>query len=145
MRFLSGGGTITNNVDFGPDGYIGYFIRTTTPGLITAPGVDDAGGLELGAFKTIIADGAWHLYQFNLDDDTQWDFFAGTANGAIDSTTTVSLDSIFVQGATSGTVDLYLDTVAYNKTGDLTSVIPEPGSIGLLSLGALSVLMRRRR
>src|SRR5688500_9011833 len=35
LRFLSAGGTIASNVNVGPDGYVGYFLRTTAPGLMT--------------------------------------------------------------------------------------------------------------
>jgi hypothetical protein len=145
LRFLSGGGTVANNVNVGPDGYVGYFLRTTTPGLLTAPALDDGAALELGVLQPVIADGQWHLYQFNLDDAAQWDAFAGTGpNGAIDGPA-VSFDSIFIQGPTAAVapIQVYLDTVAYNTTGDLSSV-PEPSSLAALSFGAIGLLFRRR-
>jgi len=146
LRFLSGGGTPANNVNIGATGYVGYFLRTSTPGLVTAPGLDDGAALELGVFQNVIADNAWHLYQFNLADANQWDPFAGTGpNGSIEGPT-VTIDSIFIQGLTAnGTTDVSLDTVAYNPNGDLTTLVPEPGSCALLSFAGLALLARRKR
>jgi hypothetical protein len=145
LRFLSGGGAPSSNVNLGPDGYFGYFLRTTTEGLVTAPALDDGAALELGVFLPVIADGQWHLYQFNLDDPEQWNAFAGTApNGEIDGPT-VTLDSIFFQGATASSPEFYLDTVAYNTSGDLTALVPEPSAAGLLLCSAVGLLLRRKR
>jgi hypothetical protein len=152
LRFLSGGGTPANNVNIGPTGYVGYFLKTTTPGLTTAIGLDDNNGtttpLEQSVFRPVTSDGEWHLYQFRLDDPDQWEPFALTGmNGQIDGPT-VTIDSIFIQGpvSSSAPVTLFLDTVAYNTAGDLSSlVVPEPGTAGLLAAAGLLATARRRR
>src|SRR4051812_46927065 len=155
MRFLSGdpgsngnGGTPAFNVNIGPDGYVGYFLKTTTPNLTASIGLDDGAALEQGTFRSVISDGQWHLYQWNLDAPSgEFTGFAGTGpNGKIDGPT-VTIDSLFFQGPTSSspTPVIFLDTVAYNTSGDLSTLAPEPGSLGLLGAGGTLLLRRRRR
>jgi hypothetical protein len=145
LRFLSGGGTPANNVSIPATGYVGYFLATTTEGLTTGVALDDGTGLERGALREVIADGQFHLYQFNLDDEADFDPFAGTGqNGAIDADT-VTLDSIFILGPTGVNPVVYLDAVAHNADGDLSALVPEPSSAAVLGAGMLALSMRRRR
>ncbi len=71
LRFLSGGGTQANNTQIGPTGYVGYFLKTSVPNLTTAVALDDGTGLEQGAFRNVIADNQWHLYQWNLNSESR--------------------------------------------------------------------------
>jgi hypothetical protein len=140
LRFLSGGGTPANNRvnvggqmrAMGESGYVGFFLKTTDPGLQVGLGIDDgysAGttGMEVSAAIDVIADGKWHLYEWNLADAAMWNNFSG-GNGAIGGPNAF-IDSIFFYGgaATANqTFDVYLDTAAFNPTGRLTSlIVPE--------------------
>jgi hypothetical protein len=149
LRFLSGGGTQANNTQIGPTGYVGYFLKTSVPNLTTAIALDDGTGLEQGAFRNVIADNQWHLYQWNLNGGAgEFAAFAGTGqNGLIDSTP-ITIDSIFIQGPTASAptpLPVFLDTVAFNTTGDLGALVPEPSAAAALVLAAAALAARRRK
>jgi hypothetical protein len=157
LRLLSGGGTPANNTvndqAMGPEGHVGYFLRVE-PGndplwasILIDDGTTGANGLERGAFIPVIADGEFHLYQWNLADAAVWDNFAN-GNGAIGGPNAF-LDAIYLSSApaTSGGTNwagsVWIDTVAYNPDGTLDNLIPEPTSAGVLFV--VSLLLRRRR
>ena len=145
VRFLSGSGTPANNVNIGPDGYVGFFARTTQENVSVAIAVDDGAALERSIFIPVPATGEFTLFEFNLDDADQWNGFAGTApNGAIDGPN-VTVDSIFIRSSAEQDVTFYIDTVAYNTEGDLSALVPEPSALGLAGFGGLALLARRRR
>jgi hypothetical protein len=89
-------------------------------------GIDDPVGntaLERGILQNVIADNEWHLYQWNFQDATHWDPFAGGADGDIDAVSgTVTIDSIWFAG--SFNAQIYLDTVSHNPDGLLAALIP---------------------
>jgi hypothetical protein len=139
LRHLSAGGAPQNNrvaIDgkayaMTPQGYVGFFLKTTDADLQVGIGLDDgavgATGLEEGLARAVIADGRWHLYEWNLADASQWSNFAG-GNGAIDGPNAF-LDSIFLYtgASTAGeTITAFLDTVAYNPHGTLASLVRPP-------------------
>jgi hypothetical protein len=149
VRFLSGGGTPANNATLttGSDAWVGYWVQTTTSGLRASILIDDGAALERGTRLPIVADGQWHLYQWNLGDAGQWDAFAGTgANGAIDASA-VTIDALYFDApAVAGNPDLdatlFVDAVSFNPAAP----VPEPATV--LALGAaglgLGGLVRRR-
>jgi hypothetical protein len=147
LRHLSGSGTPGNNVSLLASGYVGYYLRTFTPDLQASILIDDGTGLERASYQPIIADGEWHLYQWNFDDELQWEGFAGaTPNGVIDADT-VTIDAIFVNAIkTVGDQDaiLNLDYVAANPDG-LIDPIPEPASCAFLAACVPAFALRRRR
>ncbi len=138
LRHLSGGGSPLNNRvsvggqfrALGPNGYVGFFFKTTDADLQVGIGIDDGvsggtTGLEISNSQPAIADGKWHLYEWNLDDDAQWSNFSA-GNGTIDGPNAY-IDSVFIHAGAStagDTLIAYLDTVAYNPNGSLASLIP---------------------
>jgi MYXO-CTERM domain-containing protein len=152
IRHLSGGGTPANNTSFttsaGVDGWIGFYLRTTTSGWtaqLWIEGPENNGGVP----KTIIADGAWHLYEWNLDDQTGgpdgWGAVAGIVAGDADvQDGTYTIDSIIFRDSTTLTSSIDLDFVAKSDSGSISSLVPEPSS-GFMGLAGLMLLVRRRR
>jgi hypothetical protein len=139
LRLLSGEGSPANNVHDGNKvmdkvGFVGVFLRVE-PGsdpLYTAIVLDDGqmlqNGQERSNFTPVIADGQWHLYQWNLADIEQWNNFGG-GDGVIGGPNTF-VDSIFlssapaVVGGTNWSGSVWIDTVAYNPDGELPMLIP---------------------
>lgn len=140
VRHVSGGGVPSNNrvlqdsaqSAMGPFGFVGFFMKTTQPDLQVFMGIDDglsAGsvGMERSTALSVIADGQWHLYEWNLADPGVWSNFSG-GNGMIDGPNAY-IDSIFIQSgaSTAGqTFSVLIDTVAYNPLGSLAELIEGP-------------------
>jgi hypothetical protein len=152
FRHLSGAGTPANNLSLaivtGSTGFVGYWLKTSSAGLEAGIGIDDGLALEIGRWQPIIADGQWHLYEWQFQDAVDWDAFAGTGpNGQIDAAS-VTIDSVFIRagvGVGIGTAfdaDFVIDDVSYNPTG---SAVPEPSSMLLIGLASLSCCLRRWR
>src|SRR5207244_450945 len=107
----------------GTSGFVGFFLRTSTPGLHASIGIDEnlassVANEEQGTYLDIIADGQWHLYQWDLADPAEWDSFAG-GNGQIDGPIT-TVDAIFINGDVNSNAAVDFDTLAYNPTGNLS-------------------------
>ncbi len=115
VRHLAGGGSPGNNLAIAADGHVGFWLKTTTPGVSVQIAVDDPSSADRGIPRNVEADGQWRLYEWDLSDDDQW---VGWVNGdgAITGPT-LTLDSIQFTG--TGDAVLYLDTVAHNPTGSL--------------------------
>lgn len=134
LRHNSGIGQVANpagNVPLEPTGYVGFWLKTESSGVTVQIAIDDptttsgtgSTALEKGIPLEVIADGQWHLYQWNLEDAAHWNAFAGGANGQIDATFgTVSIDSIFFSG--TGNTLIYLDTVSHNPDAMLAAAPP---------------------
>ncbi|HMP07350.1 MAG TPA: hypothetical protein PJ982_13440, partial [Lacipirellulaceae bacterium] len=139
FRHVSGGGNPLNNrvviddVPFAlaPQGYVGFFLKTTEEDIQVAIGLDDGviggTGLEISASIPVIADGQWRLYEWNLADANQWANFSG-GNGRIDGPNAYVDSIFFFSGASTAgqTFAMSLDTVAYNPHGSLASLIVAP-------------------
>jgi hypothetical protein len=161
VRHLSGGASPTNNrvnvggtlSAMGPFGFIGFFMKTTQADLSVYMGLDDGTvttvSLERSTATPVIADGQWHLYEWNLADENVWSNFS-SGNGTIGGPNAY-LDSIFIESPSStlgDTFSVYLDTVAYNPHGSLAILnVPEPTVLAMVSLFLLSTcpLSRQRR
>ena len=148
VRFLSGGGTPANNVSVPATGYVGYWLKTANENLRAGILIDDGTALERSTRVPIIADNQWHLYQWNFDDETNWDGFAGTGpNGVIDADS-VTIDGLYIDAVLAGDgsdqdATYFIDAVSHNPDGEIP--IPEPTALGLLAVGAGALLSRRRR
>lgn len=151
IRFLSGGGTPANNTAFvtsgaTTDGFLGFYLKTTSPNwtvqvALDGPLPDLQGGVPLN----VIPDGAWHLYEWNLDLASDWGAVASIGGNAVFEEGSQTIDSIVFRntaGPASATIDL--DFVAKSESGSIGDLIPEPSTV-LLALGTLSVAACRRR
>lgn len=117
VRLLSGGGAAVKNSAVNPDGYFGFWLKTSTAatGAQVAVTVDDiADGTELSPKQTIINDDAWHYYEFNMKGSGWTNFAAG--NGSVTGTT-ATLDAIMLYSPNTSTDwVVYIDDVYYITT-----------------------------
>ena len=153
IRHLSGGATPANNTSFttsaAEDGWIGFYLKTTTSGWtaqIWIEGPENNGGVP----KSVIADGAWHLYEWNLDDETGgadgWGAVAGIVAGDADvQAGSYTIDSIILRDGTTPSSTMYLDFVAKSDSGSVAALIPEPSTFGLALFGAAAMFRRPQR
>lgn len=111
-----------SNVQFESTGSVGFWLKTTDPGLEVSIALDDPTTGDRGVRRSVIADGQWHEYKWLLDSDAQWEAWTAGGNGRIDGVN-VSLDSIQVFGSSDAT--LYLDSVFWDPTDTF-----DPRSIG---------------
>ena len=142
LRLVSGVGSPANNLHsgnkaMGSAGHVGFFLRVD-PGndpLYAAIMLDDGtiaqNGLERSEFARIIDDGQWHLYQWDLADSSKWfrffngDNVIGGPNSFVDSIYFSSTPA--TTGGTNWSGSVWIDTVAYNPHGDLSSLVALPG------------------
>lgn len=167
IRFLSGGppynttngGAPVGNISFTvtsgvEDGFIGLYFRTTTSGMTLSINLDqpgNTGGLMTGAVpKTVtaaLADGQWHLFEWNLDALSDWGAVAGIggSNANLEGFSH-TIDSVYIQGltATNTTAPIDFDFVAKSDSGSIAPLIPEPATATLILLAAPLALRRRR-
>ncbi len=152
MRHLSGGGTIANNTPIPNTGntWVGYWIKTTSQNLETGIILDDnlpsGNAHEIAVFQSVLGDGMWHLYQFQLSNADAWENFApGTNNpGGEINNATVTIDSLAFRGVTgvADSVVFYVDSVVYSDSGPIP--VPEPSALAFAGLGALAFYRRKR-
>ena len=100
-------------------GYVGFWLKTDDLGLSVQIALDDPGTADRGFVQSIIADGQWHLYQWDLENDNQWAGWV-TGDGVITGPT-VTIDSMFFYG--DGDATIYLDTVSHNPDGALAATL----------------------
>ena len=156
IRHLSGGGAVASNTLFattaGTDGFIGYYLKTSNPGFTTAIALDGPTNaiaeMDGGVARPVIADGQWHLYEWDLDNAADWTTVPGIGGGGGLQDSTRTLDSIFLidgTGASGDSKTISLDFVALNDTGSVAALVPEPAALGFALFGAMGLLARRRR
>ncbi len=159
LRFLSGGGTPSNNTAFtttasGTDGFIGFWLKTAVSGwtaqiALDGPLPDFQGGVP----KSVIADGLWHLYEWNLDLASDWGAVAGIAGNTTFEQGSQTIDSIvFRNTATPSSSIIDLDFVAKSNSGTVAAItpaaVPEASSflaVGVVGLSALGVVWSRKK
>jgi len=158
---LPAGSNPTFTTSAGVDGWIGFYLKTTgNTGWTVGLNLDDfsntSGGMDMGVNKPIIADGQWHLYEWNLDDDAQWFPVTSIGGDGTIQNGQHSIDSIYLftnQTGTSGQArpPIFLDFVAKSDIGSiglLPAVVPEASSflaVGLAGLSALGVVWSRKK
>lgn len=141
VRHLSGSSAVrSQNTPRETTGYVGFWAMTESEGVDIAIAIDDTDNVtaDRGLRQSLIADGEWHLYQWNLEDDAQWEAWIN-GDGIID-TADFTIDSIQLFGGDADAV-VYLDDIMHNSLG----MIPEPGSLAVAGLAAMGLLVRRRR
>ena len=109
----SGGkGTEPGNTLLPADGELGFMIRTKMPGLTTQILVNDHsnGAIDKSATRSIVADGHWHLYSWQINSSKGWKPFA-KGQPYEQLTGGFTLNSILVNGASDAS--LSLDDVVY--------------------------------
>lgn len=162
VRFLSGGGTIANNTPIATsgnvDGWIGFYLKTTNTGwnvqlwLEGGPGGQAQSATNNGSVpKDLIADGEWHLYEWDLDntagDADGWGSVANIINGSstiLDGNHTI--DSIIFRNSaapnsiTNGVNVIFLDFLARNDAGSVSNLLLTPciSTTGVLPIGPVS-------
>jgi hypothetical protein len=169
IRWLSGGppynttngGAPVGNVSFNvaaaqDDGKIGFYFRTTTSGMTLALNLDqpgNTGATMVGSVpKTVtagLADGQWHLFEWNLDVLSDWGAVAGIGGGNTNlEGFNHTIDSIYIQGLTAANVTAPIDIDFVGKTNSsvdsVSTLVPEPATLGLLAMLSPLVIRRRR-
>jgi len=119
VRHLSGSASPpsspSTNLELPATGSIGFWLKTDDLGITVQIALDDPDTADRGEARQVLADGQWHLYEWDLEDDDQWQ---GWFNGdGVITGPTVTLDSIFFEG--DGDATIYLDSVAHNPLGSL--------------------------
>ncbi|MEQ9455334.1 MAG: hypothetical protein RLN76_12185 [Phycisphaeraceae bacterium] len=136
LRHVAGGATPVNNVAFASEGWIGVWVKTQTQGLTVRIGLDDPDSADLSLAQRVVPDGAWHLYQWDLDDPALWEAWA-FGDGEIDGPTS-TLDALFFEGTSDA--EFYIDDL---YVGDAFVAPGLPGDADLdqiVSLTDLSAL-----
>lgn len=105
----------SGNLALTADGYLGVWLKTATAGVDVSLALDDPVTADRGIRQTLVPDGQWHLYEWNLDDDAMWEGWVN-GNGAIDGAT-VTLDSLQFWG--TGAATIFIDNLCHNPNGSI--------------------------
>ena len=153
----SGAAVSPANPAFATNGFVGFYLKADPSAanalLEVAPLLEDSGGTLAGSggiLKPVIADGEWHLYEWDMDNPADFpntfeSFYGGTPVAeTLDATAnfdSIAIISRGVDGLSSATIKI--DQIGYNNEGRMPEV-PEPGS-AVLAGGVLGVALTRRR
>jgi len=113
VRHVSGSdASRSQNVIRPTNGYVGLFAKTTSAGTAISIAIDNTDDItaDRGMFRPLIPDGQWHLYEWNLDDDSQWSGW-NQGDGIID-TVDFTIDSIQIAG--DGDAEIFIDHLSYS-------------------------------
>jgi hypothetical protein len=127
VRHLAGLGQRINNTLCMASGFVGLWAKTVTPGCEISIAIDnsDAAAVGRGVFRPMVADGAWRLYEWNLEDDADWESWDG-GSGMVD-TVDFTLDSIQVRNASDVNAAIFIDDVAHHGWLSLAYLFAVPG------------------
>ena len=125
--------------------------RSNSLGLTPAALTERAGAsMDMGTPRQLIGDGEWHLYEWNLDDNAQWDAVTSIGGNGTLEDGQHTVDSIYIFTNTDGTTGqardpLFSDFVAKSDSGSIAALVPEPGALSLIGLAGLGLLRRRQK
>lgn len=119
VRHLSGSGTRANNKVRLTQGYVGFWAKTINDGCEITIALDNTNNTtaDRGNWKSLISDGQWHLYEWNLEDNNDWHGWV-SGNGLID-TADFTIDSIQIRRLTAGDAIIYIDEIAHSARKSL--------------------------
>jgi N-acetyl-anhydromuramyl-L-alanine amidase AmpD len=113
VRFLSGDGNPSQNTSLQKaGGRVGAWFFTAAPGVTISLTVDDSDGTEQSIAKAVPVN-TWTFLEWKLDDQAEWDAWAGASNGTI-TAANVTLDAIiFKRVQNANDVFIYVDDVSF--------------------------------
>jgi len=127
VRHVSGpNASRSNNVIRLTTGFVGFWAKTSTAGIHLSLAIDNTDNVtaDRGVRKTMIADSQWHLYEWDLQDDDQWEGWVN-GDGLID-TVDFTIDSIQIFG-TDVDATVFIDVIGHNNNGSLIYLFSTPG------------------
>ena len=147
-RFLSGEGKMGMNTERKASGFIGVWAKTSDENQFISIAVDEYKKekeknkyeMEYANKKSLVADGEWHFYEWDIDDSDQWLAFTESSDGVI-SSSTFTLDSVLLYGDNNSVI--YLDNIVHDS--DESMSIPEPTTLVLMGIGGIAALRRRKK
>jgi hypothetical protein len=144
VRHVSGSSASRSQNRIRPaSGFVGLFAKTTTEGIALSIAIDNTADTtaDRGVFKPLLSDGQWHLYEWNLEDDSQWTGWVD-GDGIID-TIDFTIDSIQITGGDTD-AEIFIDHVSHSKDRSLAYLFSiagdyEPdGDVDLMDLAHFS-------
>ena len=118
-------------------GTIGFWLKTSSPGLTVGLQVDDDGdGTEMALPFSVIDDGQWHMYEWSLEDPALWSpGLYDSGDGILGDTFT--LDSITFAGNQDSVVfldDLFWSPPEFGPPWPILGDIDGDGFVGINDL-----------
>jgi hypothetical protein len=115
-----------NNVIRPTKGFVGFWAKTSTAGIELSLAIDNTDNVtaDRGVRKAMINDGLWHLYEWDLQDDAQWQGWLN-GDGLID-TMDFTIDSIQIFGPDVDAT-VFIDVIEHNSDGSLMYLYSSPG------------------
>lgn len=127
VRHLSGVGERASNIIRPTNGFVGFWAKTNTAGCEIAITLDDTYNVtaDRGIFKSMIADGQWHLYEWNLENAVDWQAWAN-GDGIINSRD-FTIDSFQIRNNADTNAAIYFDEIAHSSRMSLTYLFATKG------------------
>jgi exopolysaccharide biosynthesis protein len=117
VRMISGPtASPSQNISRPVQGYLGLWAKADTPDVYLSIAIDNENQMERGIPKLVPNDANWHLLQWQLTDDTQWQGWYN-GDGSV-AQTTFTLDSIQILGPDAD-AEIYIDRITHNPFGPI--------------------------
>ena len=115
-----------NNVIRPTKGFVGFWAKTLTEDIEISLAIDNTDNVtaDRGVRKAMINDGLWHLYEWDLQDNAQWEGWLN-GDGLID-TMDFTIDSIQIFGPDADAT-IYIDVIEHYSDESLMSLYSVPG------------------